>query len=366
MQVEQINIFNSDMDPENGGIQNTAYYFVRSFSKRFSVNGYTGRLPSRYKIPNIEIATSYSVLGVLRWLIKKCNNQNTINIAMNCWEAVPALIVNKIRGTKYIVLAHGNDIYSLGNTNGFKQGIYDLINKRIFDNAALITCNSEYTRRLLKFDSYIEKSLVIHPPCLNFGENNLEKKMERFHILSIGRLVERKGFQFVIASMPELLIKYPELEYVIVGEGPYGSQLMDLVKKLSLEEHVRFLGRVSEQEKIEQYEKCSIFIMPSIEIPDDDTVEGFGIVYMEANQFGKYVISGRCGGVPEAVIENVTGTILDSVTKETVKERLERSLEGLDALYTEELIKKRKKWAELHFVDHIAEQYIEAIKTIEG
>ena len=365
MQVEKINIFNSDMNPEGGGIQNTAYYLVLSLSKKTKVSGYTGVLPNSYRCDDIEVTSSYTVLNVVKWLFHKSKERNTVNIAMNCWEALPAMIIYKLTGTKYIVLAHGNDVYSLGETHGIKQKIFDTINRSIFNNACLIACNSEYTRGLLKYEAYVKKSTVIHPPCSKFAVDSKEDTLYRHRVLSIGRLVERKGFQFVIESIPELLEEYPDLEYVVIGDGPYKSNLMNLVGSLSLEGHVKFLGRVSDTEKIEQYKRCSVFVMPSIEISDDDTVEGFGIVYIEANQLGKYVISGRCGGVPEAVIEGSTGTILEHVDKTSVKESISKVFENIESLYTDDMVSKRKKWAELHFIDNISEEYISAIRKIE-
>ena len=123
-------------------------------------------------------------------------------------------------------------------------------------------------------------------------------------LLTVSRLVEYKGIQRVIEAMPKILSKVPGTRYVIVGDGGYREELEQLVRVSPAQASIVFLGAVSDFEKFACYERCSVFVMPSEE-------EGFGIVYLEANAFGKPVIGSDVMGVPEAILHGETGLLVD-------------------------------------------------------
>jgi phosphatidylinositol alpha-1,6-mannosyltransferase len=124
-------------------------------------------------------------------------------------------------------------------------------------------------------------------------------------------LIERKGHDRVLSALPRIVEHFRDTLYCIVGIGPYEGKLREQVKRLNLEESVRFMGRVSEEELVFLYNACQVFVMPSREISEGGHVEGFGIVYLEANACGKPVIGGRSGGVLEAIREGQTGWLVD-------------------------------------------------------
>jgi len=130
-------------------------------------------------------------------------------------------------------------------------------------------------------------------------------------ILSMGRLVERKGQDMMIRALPEILNKIPNVHYIIAGRGSYEVQLRKLAKDLSVESHITFTGYVSDDDLGSYYALCDVFAMISREIPEKGDIEGFGIVYLEANLFGKPVVAGRSGGVSDAVLDGQTGLMVD-------------------------------------------------------
>lgn len=148
---------------------------------------------------------------------------------------------------------------------------------------------------------------------------------EKTILLSVGRVVARKGFDTVLTAMPQILIDHPDVHYLIVGEGPYRADLEALVERYQLSEHVTFAGRVSDQELGDYYSLAQIFLLPNREMPDGDT-EGFGLVYLEANACGKPVISGRAGGVLDAVHEGVNGLTVDGSDPSSVVAAVNRLL----------------------------------------
>ncbi|MBK7081414.1 MAG: glycosyltransferase family 4 protein [Betaproteobacteria bacterium] len=119
-------------------------------------------------------------------------------------------------------------------------------------------------------------------------------------ILTVGRIVPRKGFDAVIRAMPTILSSVPNAHYLIVGTGHYRAALEALVQECGMHDHISFVGPVADEDLADYYRLCDLFVMPNREMPDGDT-EGFGLVFLEANACGKPVIGGIAGGAVEAV-----------------------------------------------------------------
>jgi phosphatidylinositol alpha-1,6-mannosyltransferase len=130
----------------------------------------------------------------------------------------------------------------------------------------------------------------------------------------------------MIEALPLVLEAFPKTTYLIVGEGPQGSHLRTLVKTLGLEDNVIFVGQVKEDELGAYYAACDVFAMVSRDIPEKGDVEGFGIVYLEANLFGKPVVAGRSGGVPDAVLNEQTGLLVNPHDPQEVASAIVRLL----------------------------------------
>ena len=133
-------------------------------------------------------------------------------------------------------------------------------------------------------------------------------------IVSVGRLVHRKGQDFLIQSMPEVLAKHPTAHILMVGEGPYRKELTKMVSELNLIDAVTFIGRIQYKELPRYICAGDIFVMPSRSRLAGLEVEGLGIVYLEASSCALPVIAGRSGGAPDAVDEGVTGYSVDGTS----------------------------------------------------
>jgi phosphatidylinositol alpha-1,6-mannosyltransferase len=144
-----------------------------------------------------------------------------------------------------------------------------------------------------------------------------EKKV----IVSVGRLVHRKGQDFLIESMPQILTQVPDAHLLLVGQGPYRAHLEKLVTKHSLQENVTFIGRIQYNDLPGYLCVGDIFAMPSRSRFGGLEVEGLGIVYLEASACGLPVIAGESGGAPDAVIEGVTGFVVDGTSTEQIANR---------------------------------------------
>ena len=140
-------------------------------------------------------------------------------------------------------------------------------------------------------------------------------------IVSVGRLVHRKGQDFLIESMPQILKQVPDAHLLLVGQGPYRERLEKLVRKHLIEKNVSFIGRIQYKDLPGYICVGDIFAMPSRSRFAGLEVEGLGIVYLEASACGLPVIAGESGGAPDAVIEGVTGFVVDGTNTEQIAKR---------------------------------------------
>ena len=137
-------------------------------------------------------------------------------------------------------------------------------------------------------------------------------------IISVGRLVHRKGQDNLIQAMPAVLKEIPSAHLMLVGEGPYRKHLEKLVMKSSLEQNVTFAGRIMYDRLPSYLSAADLFAMPSRSRFFGLEVEGLGIVYLEASACGIPVVAGNSGGAPDAVLEGVTGLCVDGTNIEQI------------------------------------------------
>lgn len=127
-------------------------------------------------------------------------------------------------------------------------------------------------------------------------------------LLTVGRLVQRKGIDTVLHALSSVADAVPSVRYLVVGTGPDRDRLERLARRLGVAERVCFAGRVPHADLARYYSAADLFVMPSREEPPD--VEGFGLVFLEANACGVPVVGARSGGVPDAVQHEHTGLLV--------------------------------------------------------
>ena len=144
-------------------------------------------------------------------------------------------------------------------------------------------------------------------------------------LLTVGRLTERKGQDMVVRALPEIIKDFPDVHYIIAGAGLEETRLKDLIVDLGLQKHVTIVTDTNNDEVAYLYQHCRLFIMPNRELANGDT-EGFGIVFLEAGWWGKPVIGGRDGGVPDAVEDGVSGLLVDGSNIDQISNAARRLL----------------------------------------
>lgn len=218
-------------------------------------------------------------------------------------------------GIPFIVHTYGNDILF------HQRRFFYCIRRHILRKAARVIAISTFTRDALIRLGVEERRIVIMRPKIDPRKFEIRFDVSAFKeelglkgkrlILSVGRLVKRKGFDRVIEALPILAKDFPDVVFVLVGDGPDRERLERLVAERGAADRVVILLQCDETMVMKYYHACDVFAMPSRYIRERGDVEGFGIVFLEANACGKPVVGGNSGGVPDAVVHGETGCLCD-------------------------------------------------------
>lgn len=231
-----------------------------------------------------------------------------------------AVWLQKFYKFEYSVVLHGMDFaYALKVPRKKKM------TRKILEGAKNIICSNSYVAEEAgKFlgKNASEKIFVVNPgiePTVAAPKNDariaeLKKQYDlegKFVILTLARLVKRKGVDQVILALSRLHEKWPDLVYVVAGAGPDEEYLKNYAQSAGnyFADHIKFVGAPSNEDRWQWFHLCDCFAMPARN--DDGDYEGFGIVYLEANLCGKPVIAGRSGGVADAVVNGETGFLVE-------------------------------------------------------
>jgi phosphatidylinositol alpha-1,6-mannosyltransferase len=174
-----------------------------------------------------------------------------------------------------------------------------------------VATNSIFTMKLLKGLMPIDKKMTILYPGAYKPQNSDERQISTnkpYTILFVGRLVRRNGLEYLIRSTALLRTRFPDIRLVIVGNGPELSKMKELVRGPNISDIVEFTGELRGEELSRRYASSKLFVMPSVTLEDD--VEGFGTVFLEAGLRGVPSVATFSGGIPEAVLNNVTGILV--------------------------------------------------------
>ena len=206
-----------------------------------------------------------------------------------------------------------------------------------FRSAKEILAISKGTAELVRarFGTDIPVSVVNPGVTLFPHEGDFEERTSRLRkeldlpgsniLLTVARLVPRKGVDLVIRSVAGLASEFPDLTYIVAGNGPARDHLQSLTRQLGMEGRVRFLGEVDEVTKWSLYKLCDVFVLPN-RLVGGANWEGFGVVFLEAAVSGKPSIGGKNGGVPDAIDDGFTGLLVDPEDDEDLSLSLRRLL----------------------------------------
>ncbi|MEA3249397.1 MAG: glycosyltransferase family 4 protein [Patescibacteria group bacterium] len=229
-----------------------------------------------------------------------------------------ALGIKRVLGIPYGVILHGYDVAQAKSTTYGRR----LAAREILGGASLVVCNSVYTGTWAQSLGVDESRIayVNPPPWLpldtkaDAGEVAQFRKIHeldgKFTLLYVGRLVKRKGVDTCIKAVAKLRAEGCDVKYIVIGDGPDKGRLKKMAMDANVADHVVFTGMMNPNRLSIPYTACDAFVMVPRSL-DGGNIEGYGIVYLEANIFGRPVIGSRTGGVPEAVIDGETGLLVE-------------------------------------------------------
>ena len=211
---------------------------------------------------------------------------------------------------RLVLTFHGSEILKF-----HRNPLTRLLTRRLIRHSSRISTLTNYTHKLLlsHFPEATGKAFLT-PGALRsdfalVNQANHEKK-EKLVVLTVGRLHPRKGQLITLHALQSLAPQFRiRIEYWIVGgqnKGTYAHQLRQAAAESDLS--VRFFGNLPDSELDAIYDQADIFAMTSVE--HGHSVEGFGLVYLEASAHGLPVVGHTIGGVAEAVIDGVTGLLV--------------------------------------------------------
>jgi phosphatidylinositol alpha-1,6-mannosyltransferase len=342
--VSKILLITNDLGPRAGGIES----FILGLLKRLPYNSvvvYTSSQPQSKSFDQ-DLLDQYGVI-VIRDRSKillpipritkravKLMNQFDAKLIWFGAAAPLALMAAHLRkngATRIIALTHGHEVWWA------KLPIFRQLLSKISRDVDVLTYLGEYTKNAIKKVVSDQSKLIKIAPGIDVDHfQPSEKSNDLLHklnisnrpvIVSVGRLVHRKGQDKLIVAMSQVIKDFPTAVLLLVGEGPIKYMLQKLVQHHSLEKNVVFAGRVQLDELPRYIQLGQIFAMPARDRFFGLEVEGLGIVYLEASACALPVIVGNSGGAPDAVISEKTGLIVDGTSPDQIANSIKSLLQ---------------------------------------
>ena len=273
--------------------------------------------------------------------------------------------VNRFKHVPYMAMVHGTDVLLMPHSRQIK-----LLGSKIFEMPERIMTNSEFTRSLLLENFPDVDPARVHVGLLGVGPEwfddvpdagevlaRLGIPQDRFCLLTVARLDERKGHRLVFKALKDLPADAAEdMTYVIVGKGDaeYTAQLRALAVACPVA--TVLTGPVSNDDLRALYASADVFCMPGE--PHPRRVEGFGLVYLEAAAQGVPAIASRVGAIPEVVVDGTTGIVIEPADFEALESSITRLYRDRTLLAT--LGENARKWAHSFTWDRCAAETYEA------
>ncbi len=323
--MKRIVLIAYDYPPNNGGIARLCGDIIANFEK----NGFPYLVITTAKNDQSEADDKVVRISDKRGklelkLIKAIKTHTTQDDILLCDTWQPAATVCLLSGRKPYILAHGAEL--LPGKTWFRRNIWSHVRKLVISNSQGVVTNSHYTGNLVR---NITQKVSVQPIPLPvdttaFYRLDEEKKSDnKLKLCTLSRIEKFKAHDFVIRTISNLPQEYKDkISLTIGGKGPYLEELKRLVSELSLESVVTFAGFVATEDMVKFYNRHDVFILCTREEPQERNVEGFGLVFLEAQACGLPAIGSRSGGIPDAIKEGEGGWLVTQDNEKELREIL--------------------------------------------
>jgi len=345
--------------PELGGMQSLMWGLSKELSKNYMIKVFADYIEghkdfdeqasfSIERVGGIKLLRKYRKAQLINEFIKESKIEGII---ADHWKSLELIKSSK----KKYCLIHSKEINHQKGTSQNKRVV------RVLNNIEKVIANSEYTKNLaIECGIKENKIIVINPgvdPTKEINKKTLDKvesllKVKNPRLITVSRFDKRKNHEKIVMALRNLKQIYPDIVYICVGYGEEEENIKKLVKELDLESQVMFFKDISEDLKNALIAKSNIFVMPSIIYKK--SVEGFGIAYIEAAQYGIPSIGGKAGGAADAIDHEKTGLICDGNNLDDVYSSINYILENKKFL---EYGKNAKNSVSKFYWSNIIEKY---------
>ncbi len=365
----RILMLNYEFPPLGGGAANANYYLLKEFSKHkdLEIDLITSSSKNKFEIEkfssNIRIYKlnigeknihNWKMFEIVKWFYKtyffsrKLVKENSYNIC-HCWFGWPSGMIGYSLKNKipYIVALRGSDVPGYNPRLKVQDAlIFKYISKIVWKNAKHVIANSESLKSLAQKTLDIEMQIIPNGVDTNEFKPLKNKKIgKKIKLISTGRLIERKGYKYLISAL-EL---QNEFELTLIGEGDQEQDLKKLAKDLNVK--VTFKGALSHSEISKELQKADVFVLPSLN-------EGMSNSILEAMACGLPVITTDTGGTKTLINNN--GYLVQKQDAQSIEKALSNYLSQKQLLVEHSLV-SRQIAEELGW-NYVANKYLEEYK----
>jgi phosphatidyl-myo-inositol dimannoside synthase len=319
--------------PEVGGMQSLMWGLTKELSKNYMIKVFADYIEghkdfdeqasfSIERVGGIKLLRKYRKAQLISEFIKENKIEGIIG---DHWKSLELIKSNK----KKYCLIHSKEINHPKGTN---------LNKRVLNvlnNVEKVIANSEYTKNLAIDCGVNQNQIIVINPGIDAAKELDKKSLDKVEsllkvksprLITVSRFDKRKNHEKIVMALRNLKQIYPDIVYICVGNGDEEENIKKLVKELDLEGQVMFFSDISNELKNALVAKSNIFVMPSIIYKK--SVEGFGIAYVEAAQYGIPSIGGKDGGAADAIEHKKTGLICDGNNLDDIYSSISSMLEN--------------------------------------
>lgn len=252
--------------------------------------------------------------------------------------------------SRVLCVVHGHEII-------MAKGVHRFFVRSALMNSDCVVAVSDFSKKLLHQNG-ISRSIVTIPNGVNMieGANPKRRHEGKLILITVGSVTKRKGQHNVVSALPEIIKRFGNVEYHIVGIPKQKVAIESLAQKLGVADHIFLHGAVNDEQRNALMSQSDIFMMLSENLPDGD-VEGFGIAVLEANSLGLPSLGSRGTGVEQAIQNGISGYVVDAKDPVDICKQMEIILKNYDTLS-----KQAYEWAQKHDWSIIGKQYIAEVE----